>query len=572
MKTVAHWLGITLLLCLAGCGGGGGSEAPPDAPPPGGAVLLTDFLVEVRDAADAPVVGALVSVTAGGSTKSTTTDDRGSGTVAGVARGEYTLTVSAPGFESQSYSRVSNERRESVQIVLDAVQTQARLNVLFVSMDDLNDWISPMSGHPDTVTPNLQRIADTGVTFTNAHPAVPVCNPSRVALMTGRHALSIGVLSGAHFPMRDYVPDAVTLTEHFRNNGYEVVGTGKIFHGADNRSEPWDFYERHDERPQPDQLPGHGAPSINPQGQSGSTMDWGPVQGDESRWAEHRMASMAEAYLGQHHDKPFFLAVGFNLPHLSWYVPVSAWDRITDEPALPPYLQGDRLDLPPPLDVQGGAEHARITAAGKWHEAVRAYLAAITWSDSQLGRILDALESSAYADNTVIVVWGDHGWQLGEKDEWRKTKLWTRSTRTTLLMTGPGVARNARIDDPVTLLDLYPTLSAMADLPDRPDLDGLDLSALLSDPDTKSVDREGIVIAEPKGDSRVASDLAIQTHRWRYITRPGGEELYDHEADPNEWTNLAGDPAYDAQKLSLRAMLARAHPQAAILVEERYAP
>lgn len=571
MRKIAYWLGIAAVLCLTGCGGGGGSGSAPNAPSP---PLVTDFVVDVHDPADAPIAGALVSVTAGGSTRSTTTDDQGRGTVASMARGDYTLAVSAAGFEPQSHTRTTNSATERVRIVLDAQDPDgpSKPNVLFVSIDDLNDWISPMSGHPDTVTPSLQRIADRGVTFVNAHAAVPACNPSRVALMTGQHGMTTGVLSNEHVPMRSYVPDAVTLTEHFRNNGYVVAGTGKILHGADNRREPWDTYRRHDERPQPDPLPGHGAPSINPEGLGGSLMDWGPVEGDESGWAEHQMASMAEEYLGQHHDKPFFLAVGFNLPHLPWYVPASAWERITDEPALPPYLESDGLDLPPPLDTREGAEHARITAAGKWREAVRAYLSAITWSDSQLGRILDALENSQYADNTIIVVWGDHGWQLGEKNEWRKARLWTRATRTTLLMAGPGVARNARVDDPVSLLDLYPTLSTMADLPERPDLEGLDLSAVLGDPDANPVQREGIVIAEPLGPSRVASDLALQTRRWRYITRPGGEELYDHEADPNEWTNLAGDPAHEAQKLALRAMLAGAHPEAAKLVEERYGP
>ena len=414
-------------------------------------------------------------------------------------------------------------------------------NVLFISIDDLNDWVDPIGAHPQSRTPNISRVAEKGVTFINAHAASPLCNPSRVSLLTGLHPHRTGIVSNnAFYPFRDHLPEAETMVQHFKREGYRTVGFGKIFHRDDSGTEPWDFYKKHSKRPKPETMPAH---EINYLTDSVYRFfDWSKMPQELDAWGEHRMASAAIEELGRRQDDPFFMAVGFRLPHLAWYYP-QAFDSIYAGAGieLPVWKEDDLKDVGPMAiekiknTIVG---HDLIMIQEKWEEAVKAYLATIAFLDWELGRIIDALENSEHAENTIIVIWGDHGFHLGEKSFWRKNMLWDRSSRTTLVMSVPDTeSTGSKTNEVVSLLDLYPTLASLCGLTPRNDLDGMDLSPVLRDP-SASLEREYISIANQLGS-------AIRTKEARYIRYTDGfEELYDHIKDPNEWENLANDPAY----------------------------
>jgi arylsulfatase A-like enzyme len=412
-----------------------------------------------------------------------------------------------------------------------------RPDILFIAIDDLNDWVDFLpDGHPDSNTPRLTELARSGVSFTNAHTPSSVCNPARIATLTGLHPRRTGIYGNKQEPMRHYLPDAVTLFEHFDDHGYHVAGTGKLFHNPDNKGQRWDEYYDAPGRPKPDQLPANGLTGLYEE--VAKSFDWAPMDQPESEWAEYRMADFAIEQLLAEREEPRFIAVGFKLPHLSWFMPKAVWDRTTESPAYPPYLPGDRDDMPPEARTRSSREHEFITAGGKWQEAIRAYLASSIFVDDQVGRVLDALQHSPRRDNTVIVVWSDHGWHLGEKDAWRKYSFWEESTRVPFLFAGPGIAANAEVHDPVTLLDIYPTLVTLAGLPPVEGLDGVDLSAVLAEPRENRLKREYVITSLSGGDT-------VRSRHWRYTRYNGGdEELYDHRRDPNEWNNLAARADY----------------------------
>ena len=255
------------------------------------------------------------------------------------------------------------------------------------------------------------------------------------------------------------------------------------------------------------------------------------------------------------------MACGLTKPHLPWIVPRKYFDlHPLESISLPTTLDGDLNDVPDfgkrlareVYDPSGernfampGGDHSNVTANGQWQTAVQAYLATISFADAQIGRVLDALDKSEHADNTVIVLWGDHGWHLGEKEHWRKHALWDVSTRTPLIFVPPGnsaaakgVARNRLCQRPVSLIDIYPTLIDLCRLPARAQLDGLNLKPLLQDPE-RAWDHPVVM-------TYGLNNHAVQTQRWRYIQySDGGRELYDHSKDPEEWINLARSHGYE---------------------------
>jgi arylsulfatase A-like enzyme len=265
-------------------------------------------------------------------------------------------------------------------------------------------------------------------------------------------------------------------------------------------------------------------------------------------------------------EKPFFLAYGLTKPHLTWEVPQKYFDlHPLAGIELPPVKESDLDDLPAfgrklarevydpsgetNFAVKPDGDHANVTVHNQWHKAVQAYLATISFADAQIGRVLDALDRSGHADNTVVILWGDHGWHLGEKEHWRKHALWDVSTRTPLIFSAPrGVAKDKICQRPVSLIDIYPTLIDLCGLPKRRGLDGQSLKSLLKNPERKW-DRPVVI-------TYGLNNHAIQTERWRFIRyRDGGQELYDHERDPNEWTNLASITKYSPQKTKLAKWL-----------------
>ena len=425
-------------------------------------------------------------------------------------------------------------------------------NVLFIAIDDLNDWTGMLGGHPQALTPNLDRLARRGVLFTNAHCAAPACNPSRAALMTGVPPYRSGVYRNNH-PWRDALPAAVTIPQHFRAHGYAARGSGKIFHGPYPDPASWDEYypslqKQMPSNPVPEGRPLNGIPNAR-------NFDWGPLDIEDDTMGDAKVAAWVREQLLKKHDRAFFLACGFYRPHLPWFVPEKYFERFPLERIVLPEVKEDDLDDVPAAGrkmARPGRDHPRVLEHGQWKHAVRAYLASIAFTDAMLGTVLDALDRGPNAADTVVVLWTDHGWHLGEKKHWRKFTLWEEATRAPLIIVAPegtpglpeGTPRGARCARPVSLMDIYPTLISLCKLKPRPGIAGQCLLPLLKDPGAKW--DGAALITYGRGNH------AVRTERWRYIRyADGGEELYDHARDPREWTNLAADPRFKVQKRRL---------------------
>lgn len=428
-------------------------------------------------------------------------------------------------------------------------------NVLFIAVDDLNDWIEPMGGHPQANTPNFARLARRSTLFSRAYTAAPACNPSRAALMTGVAPYRSGVYQNDQ-AWRPAMPDVETLPQAFMRNGYWAGGSGKIYHGVYPDPASWhEYWPSKSLQREADPLP----PKRPANGISGTgNFDWGPLDAATSEMSDAKVAAWVAAKLGETHTKPFFLACGIFRPHLPWYVPGNYFRRFPLERIeLPLVFNSDLADVP-----QAGVrmarperDHASVVEHGQWKRAVQAYLASMSFADDMLGRVLDALDESGYADNTIIVLWGDHGWHLGEKHHWRKFALWEEATRVPLMISVPpgapglpeGTRDGAISPRPVSLLDLYPTLLELAGLAPAGKLDGRSLVPLLRNPELPW---------RPAVMTYGRLNHAVRSEDFRYIRyADGSEELYDHRADPMEWTNLADDELYVGVKREMAAWL-----------------
>lgn len=413
---------------------------------------------------------------------------------------------------------------------------KTRFNVLFLISDDMNDWIGCLGGHPDAITPNLDRLAQRSFLFEQAHCSAPICNPSRASVMTGLNPSTTGCYGNRQaLRMSPAGFDAVTLPRYFSNHGYYSAGTGKITHGKFPDPASWDsFYP--DLRTQG--LPGAEPSEPNINGINNESVDWGPLDVADDATEDGKLTAHTIQMLGGNLSEPFFFACGWKKPHLPWFVPRKYFDMY--DPAsltMPVVPQDDLDDLPKAaLAYTRDSKYKSITKAGKEREGAQAYLASISFIDAQMGRVLDALEAGPYADNTIIVFWGDHGWHLGEKMHWSKSTLWEESTRAPLMIMVPGMGA-ARISQPVSFLDIYPTLLELAGLPAKEDLEGQSLVPLLRNP--------GSLWERPALTTHEKGNHTLRSARWRYTRyADGGEELYDHSCDPMEWKNLATDPQY----------------------------
>ena len=441
-------------------------------------------------------------------------------------------------------------------------------NVLFIAIDDLNHWVGHLDGHPGTSTPNIDRLASEGVTFTRAYSSAPLCNPSRVSLLTGVMPAHSGVY-GNFEQLRDKLPDAVTLPQFFRQHGYTVKGAGKIFHRGPGDVEYWDeFFIPHSVKKPASSK--NSPKTYMRNTREGKWAPWAPLDVDDSDMGDAMTADLIIAEIESQHDKPFFLAYGSFKPHLDWRVPRKYFEMHPRESVvLPEVIDNDLDDIPPfgrrlaaeVLDISNnrnfaaqGGDHANVLKHNQWEAAVQGYLASISFADAQVGRVLDALAESPHADNTIVVLWGDHGWHLGQKEHWRKHTLWEDGLRTTLVISAPGVTgRNARSDRTVSLLDLYPTLIELTGLDPREGMDGQSLVPLLKQPDRPW--------SRPVLSTYGYQNHSVRTERWRYIRyHDGTEELYDHDADPHEWTNLAAVPVKDEHR-EVMNQLARHFPE-----------
>lgn len=454
-----------------------------------------------------------------------------------------------------------------------AAVAQDRPNVLLIAVDDLNDWVGCMGGHPQAQTPNIDGLARQGVLFSNAHCAAPLCNPSRTALLFGKRPTTTGVVGNMDdWRKFDSLKNSESLPQFFRRNGYFTAAAGKIFHanhggwrGALTHAEGAPYAGRSgfgqpeawDERfpAKTIQLP--MAPVLIDTHRNGINhhWDWGPIDfkadvtedGQSSKWAVRQLRA--------DHDKPFFLAVGIYRPHDPQYAPSEYFDEhpLADV-ELPTILASDLDDVPQVAQRHVHAANsyeAMIRKHNALQSATRGYLAAVTFADAMIGRILRALASSQYNDNTIVVLFSDHGYHIGEKQKYHKSTLWEESTRVPLIIRSPGVGTSGTVSTrAVSLIDLYPTLAELASLSSPADLDGESLVPLLNDPDAPR--------STPAITTRQGRHHSVRTDRWRYIRYgDGSEELYDHAADPMEWKNLAADGTYEATRQRLAAELDR---------------
>jgi arylsulfatase A-like enzyme len=411
-------------------------------------------------------------------------------------------------------------------------------NVLFIAVDDLNHWVGHLNRNPQTITPNLDRLASWGVSFANAYCAAPACNPSRTALMSGMRPATTGIY---HNPddYRPHIRPEQTLNSHFRANGYRVTGAGKIYHGGGGRRSEWDDYAKPtgDRRVEVLEREAVGA------------LKWAMLEGGDDVLNDFHTVSYCIDELNRKHDRPFFIACGIFRPHLPWNVPKKYFDlQPLESIELPPHDPDDLSDVPPTgrRMARPGGDHKSVLEAGAWKRLVRGYLASISYADAQLGRLLDAIETSPLRDNTIIVLWGDHGWHLGEKSHWRKFALWEEATRAPLIWVVPGLTPQGEISQrTVDFMSIYPTLCDLAGLPVPEHVEGISLRPLLRDP-AAPWDRPALT-------THGFQNHALRSEDWRLIRyADGSEELYDEQADPFERTNLADDPKHEELKARLK--------------------
>ena len=428
----------------------------------------------------------------------------------------------------------------SILSVLLACQLSAneRPNVLFIAVDDLNSWVTHLGGHPQARTPNIDRLAARGISFERAYCAVPACEPSRAALMSGQRPWTTGCYTNGDKWMQ-IIPEGQNLPMRFKEAGYHTVGAGKIFHADEFFESEWteimDDSELDDHGGVPKDQGYHLPLEMSIKDEDIS--DWHTVN-----WCIEQMNTPR--------DQPMFVAAGLHKPHLPFAPPKKYYDAFPlEDIQLPPFLETDLDDIPARGIRMAGAgnDYRKFQENGRWKAAIQSYLATIAYTDMNIGRLLDGLDKSPIADNTIIVLWGDHGWSLGEKKHFRKFALWEEPTRTPLIWVAPGVTQaGARSSTPVDLMSIYPTLMELTGLPIPDFVEGESLVPLLED--------QRQYWGVPAITTHNRSNHAVRTERWRYIHyEDGGEELYDHSVDPNEWTNLASDLKYALLKKRLAA-------------------
>ncbi|MBD5780651.1 sulfatase [Pelagicoccus sp. NFK12] len=440
--------------------------------------------------------------------------------------------------------------------VVASSYAQERPNVLFIVVDDLNDMIGSY-GDTQVKTPHLDRLAERSLQFDLAMSSSPLCNPSRTAVLTGLPAYVTGIYENNH-SFRD-IPefaDWVTLPQYFRKHGYRALAGGKVFHkAAGKHSDPQSWDEIYHDKsgtaaPCDEQRWQHGMKGEFALDYYNKAIDWAALDTPKEETIDWQTADKAAKILSEESEQPLFLAVGIFRPHLPWYAPKEFFDMYPLESIqLPKTRAGDLEDVGPiGRKMAGGQAQSVIEKHGKWREAVRAYLANVSYADACVGHLLDALEKSPHADNTIVVLWGDHGFHLGEKEHWEKYTLWERANRTPLYISAPGVTKARSVSPrPVALIDLHSTLIELCGLPARDDIYGKSLVPLLKKPHRKW---------HPALMTHYPNNHAVRDDRYRYIRYADGfEELYDHRNDPHEFENIAGTPEAKAIIKHLRREL-----------------
>ena len=433
-------------------------------------------------------------------------------------------------------------------------------NVLFIAVDDLNNMIGPIDNFSNIKTPNFDRLAKMGVTFTNAHVQAPLCGPSRASIMTGLRPSKTGIygMTPDNEIRREGNPatkDITFLPEYFQQNGYHTMGIGKLFH----IHAPKNVFQESGGRvkgfgPYPKERFVWNGFGKGIKGKHGRTStDWGAFPENDTLMPDHQSVNWVKERLQKSYEKPFFMGLGFLRVHVPLYVPQKWFDLYPlDKIETPPYKSDDLNDIPNiglqinDLPMMPSTEWAK--KSGEWKKIVQAYLACVSYIDYELGRVLDALENSKHADNTIIVLWSDHGYRLGEKGTFAKHALWETATKAPLFFAGPNLPKGKKIDAPVEMLSIYPTLLELSGLPAYSRNEGKSLVSIMQ---TNKEIKESYALT-----TFGMNNHAIKKDGFRFIQyEDGTQEFYDHSIDPNEWQNEASNPKYASKIEELKKYL-----------------
>jgi arylsulfatase A-like enzyme len=444
-----------------------------------------------------------------------------------------------------------------IALVHSASSEGRRPDIVFIIVDDLNDWLGCLGGHPDAKSPHIDALAASGMLFSQAYCNSPQCRPSRTSLNHGIYPFKTGTYFNARGKSEKKITTP-TMQEFFSRNGYRVASGGKVFHGG-----PGSVGDSLQRRPN-DPKPPKGKDFF---GGMKPPCDGYPLDATDEEMGDYKIAQWASGEWTTATEKPLLMSVGFFRPHRPLQVPKPWFDQFPlDSIRRPAEPEGedDWGDMPDfarklarshahkPMH-DGLSDHEYIVANNQWDATIRAYQASVAFVDRQIGRFLESLKENPRGRETFVMLVSDHGWHLGEKKHWCKGAIWEQTTHIPFIVRGPGVALGSKCTQPVSLVDVYPSLVDFAGL-EVPDwLDGTSVKPQLADPTSTR---------PPAISSYGDGNTAIRTERWRYIRyEDGSEELYDHGSDPDEWTNLAGHPEHAETKKKLADRIpANQHP------------
>ncbi|MEO0982341.1 MAG: sulfatase [Pseudomonadota bacterium] len=445
-------------------------------------------------------------------------------------------------------------------------------NTLFIILDDLNSWIGALGSQPDVKTPHIDALARRGVLFSRAYCSAPYCNASRMGLFTGLYPDSNGIYGNNDFWERADRP--TLLMEQLREAGVYTIGAGKVLHGAFdyidacrtkslsaawrelfNRDEIWDEFQSLEPDPLPHRRPLNGFFDLSkfdeiPKQYHG--FDWGALPDEaESLMPDTHSVDYLIQFLLNSLREPFFCAAGLYKPHLPWHAPQWCFDLYDPEKLSLPLVKEDDLeDVPdiPKAWVAQRPDHETILRHKQWRAAVHGYLACISYADHQVGRLTAALSQSGLADTTEIILCSDNGFHLGEKLHWRKFVLWEEATRVPVIVASPDGPNGLVVDEPISLIDLHPTMLEAAGVKNSDHTDGVSLRPLIAGSASSR--------RTPPRTTWLKGNNSIRRGTWRYTRYSDGtEELYDHRTDPHEWTNLADCPTQRTNLDAFRASM-----------------
>ncbi len=437
-------------------------------------------------------------------------------------------------------SEEEQENKDEEEEFVPVVTPTGKYNVLLLMVDDLNNWNGSGGYYPESITPNIDKLAQSGVMFQNGFCASPVSNPSRNALWSGFRPATSGIDSNSGGYIRDIdgFANTTTMNQHFLQNGYYTFGVGKLYHNGSMTGDEVDIENWSEVNSQSTGANAGGTKIATYTNSEWTTMTYNIGSDDMSTSncgdlkAANIVVDLINGYsTSANASKPFFIGCGLFRPHLPWNVSQEFWDQYENSNLAAPvgYLSSDLDDL---YGYNSTATHDQVVSDGQWSNSIRAYLSCVTMSDRNVGMIIDAIDESEYKDNTIIILIGDHGWHLGEKKKWGKNTVYNASNKTTFIVRHPAVTNADHVcETAVSLQDIYPTLISLCQLSANPLVEGNDISQLLSNPQDPTWDKPVL--------GTYSGTHYIQDNEYKYIASDY-PQLYNIKDDPYEFYNLYG--------------------------------